>query len=388
MKILLVSNFLGDQQESMLRFADVFEAMLPDHGVEVDRIAPRPGFTRLIPRYRYDGVPKYLGYLDKFIVFPRQLRRYVRSRKPTIVHLVDHASAVYAQFTDGVPTLATCHDLLQIRASRGEIPQQVLGAGGRRFQAWILRQLAKVPDLACISTKTAEDLLRLAPRPAERLHVILNGLNHSYAPVSFPEAERMLAQLKGSADWLHRTGGFYLHVGGPQWYKNRTGLLRIQASLIREGALSPPALVIVGKPLSMEDEQLADELGLGPHRFQLSDVSSDQLAALYSRANGLVFPSLEEGFGWPVAEAHACGCPVFTSDRAPLTEVGGDAAKYFNPEDPEEAARVIRAAVPFRAELRSRGLARAAFWAPSRMLNDYISLYRQLGARAAAAGTQ
>jgi len=63
--------------------------------------------------------------------------------------------------------------------------------------------------------------------------------------------------------------------------------------------------------------------------------------ALYSRAQCLIFPSLVEGFGLPVLEAMACGCPVFTSGRLPMTEVGGAAARYFNPDDPADAAAVI-----------------------------------------------
>jgi hypothetical protein len=70
---------------------------------------------------------------------------------------------------------------------------------------------------------------------------------------------------------------------------------------------------------------------------------------------------------------------VFTSARAPLTEVGGDAACYFDPTGPELAAACIAAAWPDRASLAEAGLARAALWSPSLMLERYVGLYRQLG---------
>jgi glycosyltransferase involved in cell wall biosynthesis len=103
-----------------------------------------------------------------------------------------------------------------------------------------------------------------------------------------------------------------------------------------------------------------------------------ELEALYSLAAGLVFPSLAEGFGWPVAEAQACGCPVFTSDRAPLPEVGGDAAVYFDPSDSAAAAELIALAWPERERLAAAGLERATAWSPARMIERYTALYRRL----------
>jgi glycosyltransferase involved in cell wall biosynthesis len=70
-------------------------------------------------------------------------------------------------------------------------------------------------------------------------------------------------------------------------------------------------------------------------------VTQEQLCAIYSAAQALIFPSFYEGFGWPIIEAQACGCPVFTSNRAPMTEVGGTAAIYFDPLDEEKAAECV-----------------------------------------------
>ena len=74
---------------------------------------------------------------------------------------------------------------------------------------------------------------------------------------------------------------------------------------------------------------------------ELVSVQNEDLRALYSTATALLFPSFQEGFGWPIIEAQACGCPVITSNRTPMTEVGENAAIYINPDSPEEAAREI-----------------------------------------------
>ncbi len=68
--------------------------------------------------------------------------------------------------------------------------------------------------------------------------------------------------------------------------------------------------------------------GNGRVRF-FSNLQSSTLQALYSIAAAFLFPSLAEGFGWPLIEAQACGCPVITTDEAPMNEVAGPAARYL-----------------------------------------------------------
>lgn len=94
----------------------------------------------------------------------------------------------------------------------------------------------------------------------------------------------------------------------------------------------------------------------------LGRVSDGELKALYGRAACFVFPSRYEGFGLPPLEAMTCGCPVIAANAASLPEVCGDAALYFDPDDPEGLARaVVRMTEDedLRDELRARGVERA-----------------------------
>ena len=382
MKILLIGNLAEDRQESMQRFTTLLHAGLSARGHTVTVLAPTLRLARFGPAYRYGGLPKYLGYFDKFVLFPRTLRRFIRTTRPDVVHIIDHANAVYATALRGVPALATCHDLLQLRAARGEVPQQTVGWVGRRYQAWIRASLARLQLIACVSNQTQTDALRLIRLPPAQVRHIPNALNYPYQPLAAevvrPQLEALAARQRLDPALLDGyRGGFVLHVGGGQWYKNRSGLLAIYAGL--RSLLSPvPRLVIVGPPLAATRMDRASAEGEHEGIVFLSGVTNPELAALYNLAKALIFPSWEEGFGWPIAEAQACGCPVFATNRSPMTEVGGQSSVYFDPENSADAASVIAAAWPGRAARRALALTEAQRWQPALMLEAYEALYHHL----------
>lgn len=376
MKILILGNLPEDKQESMLRFQTLMHLGLAKRGHAVETLNPRLRLGRLFGRYRYSGLHKYLGYVDKFILFPRTLKTKLRESGTELLHIVDHANAVYAKVAPE-RTLVTCHDLQQIRAARGEIRQHQVGRAGGQYQAWILKQISQLRCVACVSSNTAADLKRLTGMDDSRIRVIPNALNNSFLPLSQEETQTRLKHFAVERSLpLPPCGQFLLNVGGGQWYKNRPGLLRIHASL--EGRLGHSIpLLLVGKTLSTADTHLADELGTLSRIQQLQGVSHEDLNALYCGAAGLLFPSLEEGFGWPPAEAQACGCPVFTSDRAPMKEVAGPHAVLFDPEKPEEAAALIAKNWEGRQALAQAALPFALRWKPETMLSAYEQLYHE-----------
>jgi glycosyltransferase involved in cell wall biosynthesis len=383
MRILLIGNFPPDRQESMLRFSRLLTTGLRREGHEVSTWSPEPRLVRLLPHYRYGGPAKFVGYFDKFVLFPRSVRqRLGREARADVVHIVDHANAVYGSLFAGRPLLATCHDLLQIRAARGEFSEHQVSSLGRRYQSWILESITRLPHVAVPSTESAVQLRRLTSMSADRISVIPMSLNYPYRRTA-PAAARlvvgkMLRERNLPPGLLEHAGrGFVLNVGGGQWYKNRRGLLEIYAEL-RHRLVPPPRLVLVGKPLSSELAARARELNITEEIIHLTNVTEAQLQSLYSIAEALLFPSWYEGFGWPVAEAQACGCAVFTSNRAPMTEVGGDGASYFDPSEPRNAALHIAEQWPRRGEMAARGLARSTEWNQTRMIERYVALYERL----------
>src|SRR5262245_32617773 len=127
--VLLVGNYPPDHQTSMQRFADLLHSQLASRGVATEFIRPEPRFGRL--KSGSTGLGKWLGYLDKFALFPRLLRRRCReqlqSTRRMIVHVCDHSNSVYVRQLWRSPHLVTCHDLLAVRSARGEFAENPTG---------------------------------------------------------------------------------------------------------------------------------------------------------------------------------------------------------------------------------------------------------------------
>jgi glycosyltransferase involved in cell wall biosynthesis len=246
------------------------------------------------------------------------------------------------------------------------------------------------------SEATRRDLCRLTTRAADRAPVIYCGLNYPYSPLSRGDARRTIADAFSRRRLKGFEGPFLLHVGADHWYKNRDGVLSIYFALrkeIRNRGAKTPKLLLIGPPLSAKTKARCCEQGFGADVIVMHAVSNPELQAVYSLAELLIFPSLEEGFGWPIIEAQACGCRVATTAKAPMTEVGGDAAVYLHPRDVSgpstggslRAARRITELLDEDAEARhsrvARGLQNARRFATAKMIAAYVDVYRTLGAR-------
>jgi glycosyltransferase involved in cell wall biosynthesis len=125
---------------------------------------------------------------------------------------------------------------------------------------------------------------------------------------------------------------------------------------------------------------LAQQLGVLERVVEVPNATSELLEALYNCASALLFPSTFEGFGWPIAEAQACGCPVICTDREPMTEVAGDGALIHDLEDEAGfAADLLRLTNPAEREpWRTKGLENAKRFSSAYMIGRYCELYRSL----------
>ena len=374
--VLLIGNYPLDRQQSMQRFGTMMLHGLNNSGIAAKLIAPQPRFGK----FRGGGsfVSKWLGYIDKFVLFPRQLRATLANDKPSVVHICDHSNAMYDGWIKHVPVVVTCHDLLAVRGALGEETNCPASPTGKILQRWILRGLRRANEVASDSQATEADARRLVSRGAASPKVKLVRLGLNYPFRRLPEAE-VSARLARIPDF-NRDFPFVLHVGSNLRRKNRDGALRIFA-LCKEKWNA--RLVFVGDALTSELLSLAETLAISDRVTQVPDASDESLEALYNRALALLYPSRFEGFGWPVIEAQACGCPVVCSNSGPLPEAAGDAGLFHDPNDEAGfAADLLRLSDPEqRAIWSEKSLRNAERFSTSRMVSQYIDIYRSLGAQ-------
>jgi glycosyltransferase involved in cell wall biosynthesis len=384
--VTLLANYLPDELESMERYAGLLARLLAQEGWSVEVLRPEPFFGRL--KRSGQGVGKWLGYIDKFILFPFALRRHVRSRKQAgkgafLVHICDHGNAMYTRWLSDAPHVVTCHDVLAIQSGLGLIPEHKTGWTGRVLQRWILSGLRRAAQVVCVSEQTRKELLSLAPELEERSTIVENPLPHPYYPMPPEEAVERLAKLGVGGRPGPDRGRFLFHVGGNQWYKNREGVIRIFGQLrARYPHLTgnPPLhLVMAGKLPTETQRRLVEEEKLAENVVFPGAVSDEELCALYSLAEALIFPSLREGFGWPLIEAQACGCPVVTSDRAPMNQVAGPAALLASLERPsdfvDQLARLLSEDPALRKRRKAEARDHAGRYNPENFVKQLLGVY-------------
>lgn len=189
------------------------------------------------------------------------------------------------------------------------------------------------------SEVTRSDLLRFYSRTAERAEIVVAHPGPLPLPaVSEAEAGRILDRLglKGVP--------YAVHVGTLQPRKNLRRLIRAWARLTRDPDLARMRLVLAGGAgWGGEDLRAESAAASAQSAVVLTGyVSDEEKAALLRGARAYVFPSLYEGFGFPVLEAQAMGLPLACSRTPALVEVAGDAALYFDPFDEAEMAAALR----------------------------------------------
>jgi glycosyltransferase involved in cell wall biosynthesis len=198
--------------------------------------------------------------------------------------------------------------------------------------------LSRADAIICVSESSRRDLLHFYDVDEARTHVV----HHGFSPLeSSPEP----APCKPSAPYL-------LYVGSRTEYKNFSLLLQAFA---RSGLAQRFRLVTVGGgPYSTEEGETLAELGLGDKVRLIKGASDPDLAELYRNATLFVYPSLYEGFGFPPLEAMSLGCPVLANRTSSLPEICGDAASYFETDDVEELAQVLKATLENTENLRKQ----------------------------------
>jgi glycosyltransferase involved in cell wall biosynthesis len=286
-------------------------------------------------------------------------------------------------------TVVTIHDTMWLT------DPTLCGAAGLwgKVQSWfyrngIRRALEQADHLIAISEATRRDIIAEEPGAAARCTTILHGIAPKFSP-SRNESDRS-EQERVRQRFAPGARRHVLVVGRAAPYKNQQ---RSLMGFLRAFSNSPDIHLVVVQRLGHEGaalSSLARKAGAADRVHVVPPMEEQDLISLYRGALCLCQPSLKEGWGMPIGEAMACGCPVVTSNTSAMPEVGGQAALYVTPTSVQEIARALRRLArdtKVRATLVEAGLQQAERFTWASHTERTARLYRRLltvGARAAA----
>ena len=281
-----------------------------------------------------------------------------------------HSPYYLMPYRPGVPTLLTFYDLIPQR-----FPQYV--SLRARLLTHLLTRLAlrAAQHVTAISQATRQDMLSFYATAPEKVTAVPLAADPHFQPQAPAEVERIRTKYA-------LPPGYVLYLGINKPHKNLVNLVIAWEKIVAQLA-DPPQLVIAGAwdERYPEAKETAVARHLASRITFLGPIAEPDLPGLYAGAALFVFASQYEGFGLPVIEAMACGTAVACANASSLPEVGGQAAAYFDPTQPEEMTAVLYHLLtnqPARQRGQTLGLAQAATFSWEKTAVATLALYREL----------
>jgi glycosyltransferase involved in cell wall biosynthesis len=248
------------------------------------------------------------------------------------------------------------------------------------YSAEHLLSIERASRIIALSQFTARRLERDLGVSADRISIIYAAPGPEY------RSDYSMRELALEKAHRHLPSSFLFYAAYKHPHKNHVRLFEA-LSILNQCRGERLKLVITGRPQRQRNEldDAISRLGLSEDVLDLGYVPNEEMPLLYRLASLLVFPSLMEGFGLPVLEAMASGCPVVCSNVTSLPEVAGDAALFCNPRDPEDIAQKIALVLDdegLRSRLIKNGFARASQFSWEKAALQTIKVYQSvIGAR-------
>jgi glycosyltransferase involved in cell wall biosynthesis len=233
--------------------------------------------------------------------------------------------------------------------------------------------------IIAISEFTRQGLIEKFNAPPEKVRTIHLGVDHELLSSEPPNEDWMA--LKGK---YQLPGKFLIYPAGTWPHKNHLRLVEAVADQVRKGNKDLHVILTGIRQFNHERIlQRISDLGLEKNIPHLGHLPWSEVVMLYQKARGMIYPSLFEGFGLPLVEAMAAGCPVACSNRAAIPEIAAEAAHYFNPEEVEEISDAIERLwfdEELRIDLIERGRIRARGFNWESCARQTIEVYESVAA--------
>jgi alpha-1,3-rhamnosyl/mannosyltransferase len=254
----------------------------------------------------------------------------------------------------------------------------------RFFEKHFYSRLPHVTHFITVSESIKREMVKTLTLPSEKITVTPLGCDAVFHP-------RMPAELKPHLrKWGLSAGEYVFSVGNREPRKNLKGLVEAYKELPATLRRRYPLVLAGGTGWLMSDwARKVEKLGIASDVRMVGYVKQDDLPSLYAGAALLAFPSFYEGFGLPLVEAMASGCPVVTSGISSMPEVMGDAGCLVDPyrvESIREGIRKVLEDPAFRDSLRVKGLARAGMFTWDRCAAATMEVYRRVDRECGGAG--
>jgi len=282
---------------------------------------------------------------------------YLYCHTPDIVHETFYTVKPVAPPSTRI--VITIHDLIHEKFPTLYAHQQhVVAAKAAAVQ--------RADHIICVSHHTKKDLCEIYNVPSEKISVIYHG-------VSLPQGSLPALPTAVKKPYI-------LYVGDRGEHKNFSFLVEAVAST---PDIHGEVMLVCfgGPPFNAEEMRLMADCGVPPGTIQWLHGDDRLLQTLYRNAVCLICPSLYEGFGLPLVEAMAVGCPVLCSNTGALPEIGGDAAVYFDPTDRDDAAQALQHLInspTLRQKMSRAGLARSRWFSWDNCFRNTLKIYQRL----------
>lgn len=273
------------------------------------------------------------------------------------------------------PVVVTVHDFIPLlfpdkfpRGMRGEIK-------------WLIQRksLKGVKAIITDSYASKKDIVKFTGISEEKVNVIYLGVREEFKIIS---SKKILDDIREKYNLPHK---FVLYVGDVNFNKNIPGIIKSFSDISKK--VKDIHLVLVGNGFITSSIQLSDinnlisALGLEGKVIKLGFIGLSDLAGVYNLAQVYLHPSFVEGFGLPILEAMACGCPVVTSNTSSLPEISGDAAIKLDPKEYHEISQLIIKLVEnnsFRDQLNKKGLEQVKKFGWDKCARETINIYKSV----------
>jgi glycosyltransferase involved in cell wall biosynthesis len=336
-------------ENSYVLFAPKITDLYPMPG-SVEAISPSSGFSKKIkPYWRLYKVSKLL-----------------KNNKIDIFHGLSNVLP-FGLIESGIPSVLTVHDLIFLR-----YPNYYKKIDQILYRYLTIHSCREATKIIAISHQTKTDLIDLLGIDPGKIEVIHQSCSNDFY-IKVEESLKVAIRQK-----FNLPKKFILCVGTIEQRKNQLAILK---GIVQENLDIP--VVILGKPtkyITQLDEFIAKS-NLQKQIVFLHKTSLSELQAIYQMAEIMVYPSFYEGFGLPVLEAQASGCPVITSNISSLPEAGGDGAIYVDPANSREIGRAIKNVLEnndLKNDLIKKGAANALLFKDQAIADKLMRLYQSL----------